>query len=52
MKIIVTEGTSLILIGKQGENNAVPILFKVNTWMNKYGEGADGGYGCSYKKVR
>lgn len=37
--IIVTEGTTLINIGKQGENNAVRVLFRVGTWLNEYGEG-------------
>lgn len=36
---VVTETASLIPIGKQGENNAVSVLFKVNTWRAEYGEG-------------
>lgn len=36
---VVTERTALIPIGKQGENNAVSVLFKVDTWRAKYGEG-------------
>lgn len=47
--IIVTEGAALIPIGKQGENNAVPILFKVSAWTNKYGEG--GTFALSHKRA-
>lgn len=45
----VTEATPKIFLGKQGENNAVPILFKVNTWINKYGEG--GTFTLSHKRA-
>lgn len=37
--IIVTERTALIPLGKQGENNAVSVLFKVSAWRNEYGDG-------------
>lgn len=45
----VTETTPKIYLGKQGENNAVPILFKVSTWINKYGEG--GTFTLSHKRA-